>query len=153
MNEGLEKDHRMKGAKRIPVLREERAGPTLETVLKARTHAVDRLPPEYQLAAIAIEEGYGAIVRGLLPRAASLAPKTSPGPREMTDDESNAADAYLGWAKEMTARKLPLDIVIEIVVDGIPPERIDNRFQRPLNEPWAAQKLIEALELFNRMGK
>lgn len=72
----------------------------------------------------------------------------------MTDDESNAAAAYLEWAREMTNRKLPLDIVIEIVVDGVAPERIDNRYPRLANsEPWAAQILIESLSLFNRMER
>lgn len=142
----------MSAVKRAPVIREERVGPTLETVLKSRTHAVDRLSPEYQMAAVAIEEGYGVIVRGLMPKASSMSPKTSPGHHELTKDEADAAVAYTAWAKAMTARKLPLDIVIEIVVDGIPPEKIDNRYPR-LREPWAAQVLIEALELFNRMGK
>lgn len=131
--------------------------PTPETVLKLKPNFLMLLAddPRTQPLALAAEQicrAFNTIWVRSLARAGSLEPRVD-GRREAEDYPPKLrplVHRYHAWVDEIDRRKLPLDWIIAMIVDGMAPAEVDWRAH--WQDGHAADRLIEALALYCRMG-
>jgi len=138
-----------KRLKRLPVNKEERTPPTPETATKLRPYHIASLPQDLQEAAGAIELAWRLLTGPLMLKPASVEHASHGRRAEYTRPQLLILARYKRWARELPRRRLELDWVITMVVDGMEPRELDWRTHH--EPPWSAERLIEALALYNRM--
>ena len=130
------------------VRREERSGPTPETAAKRRDDHLSALPAGLQLAAVQIRQARKWLVRRLEVRAGPLE-RAASGHSELTDEQSVAVERYLAWGRELERRKLPYQVVIGMVGDGVTPTETERFYRLPTGR--ATDMLLECLDIWSGM--
>lgn len=100
------------------------------------------LAPELREAAAAIDRAYCRLCAKLLSRAASVERADGTG----RESEYGRGDLvlilrYQAWMRTAAARKLPTDALIDMIIDGDPPQICDWRYRR---KPGSHAKMLEA---------
>lgn len=127
----------------------ERCAATPETMVKARPDHLRSLSNEHQGAARDIHEAFRLKVGPLLSRAQNVE-RQARGRERVKARHILLIKRYDAWTAEMTRRRLPLDAVIDMVVDGMAPYEVDARRLWVINT--SAQYLIEGLDLYDRLA-
>jgi hypothetical protein len=79
-------------------------------------------------------------------RAGGLEPRIAGGKGEWGDRTTALIDAYGVWLDELQRQYLPMEWIIAMIVDGMPPDEADWRSHH--GRGWAAAHLVEALDLY-----
>lgn len=137
--------------KRLPVQKEERVPATPETATKLRPYHISSLAQEYQEAAGVIEIAWRLLTGPLCSKAAQPERMGNVRRFEYTRAQLLLINRYKQWANELPRRRLDLDLVISLIVDGMEPREWDWRTHH--EGGWAAERLIESLALYNRMAQ
>jgi hypothetical protein len=129
-------------------------GGTPETATKLMPDHIKSLREDLHQAAIAIDAAYCIVCAKARSKASNYEPRTSPSKEgDLAPDSRKAKllNAWWEWQKEMTARKLKIGPIMDMVVDGMPPWEVDRR--RGWLPGLSANRLLEALELYCRVGR
>jgi hypothetical protein len=136
--------------------RAERVPPTAETVVKLKPNYLWELDPQYQAAAIGIAAGFRIIAGKVQTKTSRLAThsnstegepvKASPIPREQQLEEIE--QRYTAWRDRVLAAHLPLREVLDMIVEGAAPWRVDKC--HGWQEGRAAEFLVSAVSLYSR---
>lgn len=127
----------------------DRSPATPETLVKSRPDHLRSLSNEHQDAARDIHEAWRLKVSPLLSRAQNVE-RQARGRVRVKARHILLLKRYDAWTSEMTRRRLALDAVIDMVVDGSPPYEVDARRMWGLGV--AAERLIEGLDLYRRLA-
>lgn len=100
--------------------REERTGPTPETLAKRKNDPLAGLPEELGQAAVAIAVAYWRLCGHAMSRAASLAPPSPGKPPEFSGHDVVLILRYQAWMREALRRRLNTEALIDMIVDGLP---------------------------------
>jgi hypothetical protein len=107
---------------------------------------IHTLSEDQQRAASRIDFAHQVLWHAHMMRAASLEPRIGGVKGEWGARVSALIDAYGFWLDEMHRRRMPVEWVIAMVVDGMAPGEVDWRARQP--EGWGCERLIKALDLY-----
>lgn len=131
----------------------ERVPPTPETIAKLRKDYIGTLDRDLQETAGMIEVAWRLLCAQVMAKPQKLEPTTGGGGKAWpwTAGQNYVVVVYQAWCDEMQRRRLSQSIVIDMVVDGVPPWQADTAAR--WRDGKAAELLLEGLRLHQNVRR